>query len=239
MLDAPTADGALTLVVTPGRVELALPERSLHIADRCATLTEHGRRRAKRTAFPLEGALVVARDIPHEDLGVWVEMPDGFRRIFGAAPRSLLEGDGLPALRRLDRLAQQLRIATSELAGSSVRAIEVGRGLDKVLLLDDGGGYKLFARRLFRDRARHVLTIHRDGRIRVIDGKRSREIVVRWRFGVTVWGDNLRFSDRDGTDLAQVAVPWIAPEDRDELARRIGQLVDDPGPTENSRPIGQ
>ena len=49
---------------------------------------------------------------------------------------------------------------------------------------------------------------------------------MRSQHGVTVWGDYVRFADPDGTDLARVAIPWIAPEDRRELARRIGQLVD-------------
>jgi hypothetical protein len=60
----------------------------------------------------------------------------------------------------------------------------------------------------------------------VPDGKKRREIEVRSRFGVTVWGDYVRFADKNGTDLGRVAIPWIAPEDRRELARRIGQLVD-------------
>ncbi len=45
------------------------------------------------------------------------------------------------------------------------------------------------------------------------------------KFGVTVSGDYVRFIDEHGTDLARLAIPWIAREDREELARRIGQLV--------------
>jgi hypothetical protein len=46
------------------------------------------------------------------------------------------------------------------------------------------------------------------------------------KFGITVRGDYVRFADRHGTDLAKVSLPWLGPEDRDDVARRIGQLVD-------------
>lgn len=49
---------------------------------------------------------------------------------------------------------------------------------------------------------------------------------MRSRHGVTVVGDFVRFADEHGTDLARVSIPWLTPENRLELARRIGQLVD-------------
>ncbi|HEV7558364.1 MAG TPA: hypothetical protein VGO00_23000, partial [Kofleriaceae bacterium] len=86
--------------------------------------------------------------------------------------------------------------------------------------------YVIYARALFRDRARYAMAIHDDGRIEIADGKRTREVVVRSRFNVTVLGDYICFADEYGVDLARVSMPWIEPEDRRELARRIGQLVD-------------
>jgi hypothetical protein len=74
----------------------------------------------------------------------------------------------------------------------------------------------VFQRPLFRDTARWTLEAHRDGRVKI-----------RNRFGVTVIGDYLRFSDPTGLDLARVSIPWISRQDRDELARRIGELVHD------------
>jgi hypothetical protein len=229
-LEAPTAEGTARLVVGANQIELAVASRSLHVADQFATVVERKRRKVQRISHKLDGMLVIARDVPHEDLGVWIAFDGGMRRIFGLAPVSLLERDGLTALRRLDRMAQRLRAELAPLAGSIRRAVEIGRGLDKVLVLDDGDQFTVFARRLFRDRAQLVLTIHGDGRIAVPDRKASREVVVTSRFGVTVRGDYLRFADRHGTDLARVAIPWIGPEDRDELARRIGQLVDRSAP---------
>jgi hypothetical protein len=150
-------------------------------------------------------------------------------RIFGVQPKDLLDTGGLGALAALDRLAQGLRAAIAPLSGGIHRAVELGppaaEGLDKVLLADHGDHYSVYARQLFRERARFVMAIHRDGRIE-IPGRT--DVVVRSRFGVTVYGDYVRFADPDGTDLARVSIPWISPEDRRELARRIGQLVDTP-----------
>src|SRR5262249_2696563 len=131
------------------------------------------------------------------------------------------------ALAGLDRLAQRLRAATASLAGDVHRAVELGSaaagGLDKVLLADHGDRYTIWARQLFRDPARFVMAIHAHGRV-AIPGRQ--DVTVRSRFGVTVVGDYVRFTDPEGSDLGRVSIPWITPEDRRELARRIGQLVD-------------
>ncbi len=231
-LEAPTAEGALRVELGPRSVKLAVGQRSLQIAERFATLQDHKR----KLSLKIEARLFIARDVPREDLGVWIELLDakgpGMRRIFGVQPVSLLEETGLHALASLDRVAHRLRSSLAELALSRARsddvrrAVELGRGLDKVLLVDHGDRYVIYARRLFRDRARFTMAIHDDGRIVVPHGSTTREIVVRSRFGITVWGDCIRFADRHGTDLAKVSIPWIAPEDRLELARRISQLVD-------------
>jgi hypothetical protein len=228
----------LKVSLGPNRTDLSVALRSLHIADRVATLVEHKKQKQERRgSVKIAGNLVVARGFPREDVGLWIErMPEkkgddarpSMQRIFGVEPVSLLERDGLGALARLDTLAQQLRLHLVELAGGIRRAVEIGSGhaLDKVLLADHGDHYVFFARRLFRDRARFAMAVYADGRIVVPDGKKQREIRVTSRFGVTVRGDYVRFADRHGTDLARVSLPWLGPEDRDEVALRIGQLVD-------------
>jgi hypothetical protein len=235
VLEAPTAEGPLRLELGPRSVKLTVAQRSLHVADGSATVLEHGKKRDKRTSHRLVGPLVIARDVPRDDLGVWIEVaahkrrPRGMRRIFGVQPMSLLEKHGLAALAKLDTVVHRLRAATSELAGDIRRAVELGSaasgGLDKVLLADKGDRYVIYARRLFRDRARDVMAIHDDGRVVVPDGKHFREVVVRSRYAVTVLGDYLCFAQPRGDDV-RVSIPWIEPEDRRELARRIGQLVD-------------
>ncbi|HEY5948634.1 MAG TPA: hypothetical protein VIV40_24245 [Kofleriaceae bacterium] len=255
-LEAPTAEGILKVMLGPNRVDLAVAQRTLHIADRVATIVEHKKQKQERRgSVKIAGNLVVARGFPREDIGIWIERipvhkPDkkakrdkaeprreddtpapelpSMQRIFGVEPVSLLERDGLGALGRLDVLAQRLRAHLADLAGSILRAVEIGSGhaLDKVLLADHGDHYMFYARRLFRDRARFAMAVHDDGRIVVPDGKKQRTVVVTSRFGVTVRGDYVRFADKHGTDLAKVSLPWLGPEDRDEVARRIGQFVD-------------
>ncbi len=250
-LEAPTSDGLLKVILGPNRVDLSVANRSLHIADRLATLVEHKKQKhERRGSVKVAGNLVVARGFPREDVGLWIERDDkreparskraerrandsapeprSMQRIFGVEPVSLLERDGLGALGRLDALAQQLRMHLADLGGGIRRAVEIGSGhaLDKVLLADHGDHYVFYARRLFRDRARFAMAVHDDGRIIVPEGKKLLEVRVTSRYGITVRGDYVRFADRHGTDLAKVSLPWIGPEERDEIARRIGQLVD-------------
>ena len=233
VLEAPTAEGVLRGTLSPNRIELEVAGRTLTIEGRTATIVDP---KERRSSVRIEGALVIARDVPREDIGVWIELrgPSGsaMRRIFGVEPVSLFHTDGLVALKRLDTLAQRLRAALAEHAGEIRRAIELGRGLDKVLLADHGDRYVVYARRLFRDRARFAMAIYRDGRVVVPEGKELREFRITSKFGVTVRGDYVRFADPEGIDLGRVAIPWIAAEDRDEIARRIGQLVHATSPSD-------
>ena len=113
-LEAPTAQGTLRVEVAPKQTKLAVGDRTLLISRRFATLVEHHKKtpaRDKRTSMELTGRLVIARDVPREDLGVWLEVEPGtpragMRRIFGVEPLSLLAPQGLEALAALDRLAQ-------------------------------------------------------------------------------------------------------------------------------------
>jgi len=221
VVEAPTAVGPLRLELGPRRITLTANGRTLQIADPFITLIDQ----KKQETLRIEGRVLVARDVPHEDLGVWVELTDrnpGMRRIFGVEPVSLLEQHGLAALHKLDMLGTRLRTALADYSGDVRRASELGRGLDKVLLVDHGDHHAVYARKLFRDRARLALSIYDNGRMVIVDGP---EVVMSSKFGITVSGDYIRFIDRHGTDLAKLSIPWITREDREELAKRISQLV--------------
>jgi hypothetical protein len=221
VVEAPTAAGPLRLELGPRRITLTAGGRTLQIAAPFVTLIEA----KKQETLRIEGRILVARDVPHEDLGVWVELTDrnpGMRRIFGVEPVSLLEQHGLAALHKLDMLGTRLRTALTEYSGDVRRASELGRGLDKVLLVDHGDHHAVYARKLFRDRARLALSIYDNGRMVIVDGP---EVVMSSKFGITVSGDYIRFIDKHGTDLARLSIPWITREDREELAKRISQLV--------------
>lgn len=251
VLEAPTLEGTLGVSLGANRITLAVGPRSLYLADRVATVVEQAAKKKppKRMSLSIAG-IVFARGLPREDVGLWLEATAdretaasrngaarpaparaSMRRIFGVSPLDLFQPDGLPALAKLDGVASRLRVAVEEYAEGvgiwSARGIEIGSGhaLDKVLFADFGDHHAIYARKLFRDRARLIAAVHRDGRVVVPDGKVTHEVNVTSRFGVTVRGDYIRFADRHGTDLARISVPWIGPEDREELARRIGQLV--------------
>ncbi|HET9988125.1 MAG TPA: hypothetical protein VFQ65_06390 [Kofleriaceae bacterium] len=227
VVEAPTAGGPLRLELGPRRITLTAGGRTIQIADQFVTIVQHNPagEAKKQESLRIEGRVLVARDVPHEDLGVWIELADrnpGMRRVFGVEPVSLLEQHGLAALHKLDMLGTRLRTALAEYSGDVRRASELGRGLDKVLLVDHGDHHAVYARKLFRDRARLALSIYDNGRMVIVDGP---EVVMSSRFGITVSGDYIRFIDRHGTDLARLSIPWITREDREELARRISQLV--------------
>jgi hypothetical protein len=227
VLEAPTHGGILRLEVAPRHVALRLGALQVAITDEFVAVTEAKGKKVKRWSERLGGALVVARDVPHEDLAVWMELPGGgMKRVFGAAPRDLIDDDGLPALRALDRLAAQLRQVLSPYARGARRGFELGRGLDKVLVTDLDDRLVIHARRLFGAAARRVLEVHADGHV-VVPGRRGdRTFQVHDRYGVTVMGDLVRFMDPTGTDLGQVVLHWIEPEDRQELARRCGDMIE-------------
>lgn len=220
-LECPTDEGRLEVVLGPRDVRVTVAGRSLHVTGKAVTLTGQGR----RENLSVDGVLVCARDVPQEDFGIWIERPTGMRRIFGVAPVSLLETEGLAALAAFDRTFQRIRTALAELAGDVVKAIEIGGALGKLLVADRGERHVIYVKRLFRGGARVTLEVF-PGRVVVHDGKRIRVAKIRSRYGVIVSGDFVRFASPDGEDLARVSLPWLSIEDRDELARRIGQLVE-------------
>ncbi|MEZ4366458.1 MAG: hypothetical protein R2939_09260 [Kofleriaceae bacterium] len=228
LLEAPVAGATLRLEIGPRSVTLILPTQRLIVAEGVLTLVTRGRRRERRESIKLPGPLWVARDVPHEDLAVWIAQDPRavrVRRVMGVEPRPLIDEGGLDALRALDRLALRLRQALAAVLGPSPRAIELGRGLDKLLVVEHEDHTDCYQRPLFQGEAGRSLTVSADGRVVIHEG-RPIELVVRSRYGITVLGDYLRFSDPSGLDLGRVSIPWIDREDRLELARRLGERVE-------------
>ena len=230
-IEAPTREGTLRLDVGP-RTRLELDGKIVLIDGDFVTFEEQSKkgkqtRSAKKTSERLgKRRLLLARDIPRDDLGLWIEMEDGgMRRVFGAEPKDLIADDGLSSLPRFDALASRLKLALAGFAHGVRRAFELGRGLDKVLLADYGGRLVLYKRELFRDRARRACEVNEDGNIVVVEKDRELKAVCRNRHHVSLLGDYIRFSDPTGLDLVRVSVPWVTREDREELARRFGDLI--------------
>ncbi|MBK9032567.1 MAG: hypothetical protein IPL61_14855 [Myxococcales bacterium] len=230
-MTSPTARGVLSLEVAPRHVALSLADLQLAIADGTLILSRAVRRGVRRVVSPIRGRVVVARGLPREAVGLWHESAPGqVERVFGAEPRNLISADGLAALRQLDRLARRLGQAVADLGRGAKVALEIGppgaHGLDKVLAIDDGHRLTVYRRSLFRQRAQRVLEATSDGEIIIATPRGDLRVPCRSRFCISVFGDYLRISTAAGDDRARVALPWIAREDRDELARRIGEVVE-------------
>ena len=186
-------------------------------------------RRGARSRNPCgsTAALVVARDVPHEDLGIWIELPTAARDAADLRRRAGVAARAATASRRCSSSTgsrTRLRAALAEHAGDVRRAIEIGRGLDKVLLADHGDHHVVYARRLFRDRARLALSIYDDGRMVIVDGPESRdELEVRHHRAAAITSGS---STGTAPTSRGSRFPGSRREDREELARRIGQLVD-------------
>lgn len=232
VITSPTSAGTLSLEVAPRYVTVALGGLHLAIADGAMTITRSARRRVRRVTRPIGSRLIVARGTPSEGVGLWLEVAPGeVERVFGAEPRDLIRtSDGLASLRQLERVTRRLTSALSAFSRGVRDAIEIGpsadRGLDKVLFADHGDHITLYRRGLFRTRARRVLDAHEDGRVMIQTVSGETTVHCTSRFGCNVIGDYVRFTTDAGDDLARVSLPWVTRGDRDEIARRIGEVFE-------------
>jgi hypothetical protein len=222
---AATFAGALKLELLPGQVRVSSASTTLTVLPREVMVTNHKKPNQVLTR-PLIGQLVMARGVPRGELAVWMENRKGMIRVFDAVPRGLLEDDGLAALRSLDQLSVQLHAALQAHSKQSISAVEIGPGLDRVLLVQSHDCLQIFERPLFRKHSRLVLEAWTGGKLHIV--RKRRTIEKTWSRGITVQTDYICFFDKDGKDLARMALPWILPEDRREIARRIGLMLEEP-----------
>ncbi len=232
VMTSPTSAGVLSLEVAPRHVTIALADVQIAISESILTITRAARRGVRRVVRPIGARLIVARGMPSEGVGLWLEATSGeVERVFGAEPRDLIRSDdGLAALRQLDRLTHRLAAAVAGLSRGVRAAVEIGpaadRGLDKVLFADFGDHVTLYRRSLFRARSRKLLEAYQDGRVVIPTPSGEVRIMCQSRFGCTVIGDYVRFTTPAGDDLAHVSLPWVTRGDRDEIARRIGAVFE-------------
>jgi len=229
---APSRDG-------PVRVESGTHGVRVELGGRFRLAVSGGRavwtriRRGRRRTLSLGRArLWVVRAHPTRELALWYEAEPGrVERLGAVRPVPLFDAGALAAWRALDRAAGELARALAPWAGQVEEATELGRGGHRVLLVRFADRLVVYARPLFRERPRRTLEVCRDGTIVVPGRDEDRRARFHTRFGVSVSGDRVVFSDRDEQRVASLLLPWIAPEDRQELARRFGELVD-PAPPE-------
>lgn len=229
VMEAPTRHGLVRLQVGPSSATLEVGEHHrLSVTNHDVTIAALDRRKPKQRSFPLANArLIVARANPTEEVGLWYESRPGMvQRLFGLQPLQLLDAAAMAGWRSLDKLAKRLGTALADHQGDVVRAAEFGRGQDRVLMTDNGQRLTIYVRRLFREKPRRALEVYNDGRLLFVTRHGEREESCMSRYGVTVLGDRVRFADPHGMDVGSLWLPWLAPEDRDELARIFAEQVD-------------
>lgn len=248
ILEASTREGLASLEVAPRHVLLRVGEQlTLSVTERFASLTRTVRNKPKKRSLALQDArLLVAHAVPTDDIGIWHEARPGVvNRLFGLHKHTLESSADLAEERRqLERLLHRLSQALAHHSGGVQRAMEVGVGADRVLIMDFGDRLRFHVRRLFREYPRQAFEVRRDGVITITQapttgadgkpkepGRRRKEppsFVCTFRFGVTSTGDYLRFVDAEGTDVGRISLPWIRPEDRTHLAKIISEAIASP-----------
>jgi hypothetical protein len=225
---APTREGMARLEIGPRHTLFAVGQRNLSVSEHFVTIAKNNRTRHRPRSLRLDQAhLFVARGDPVEEVGIWYEgRPGVVTRIFGMRPPKLLDGTALAAWRALDHLLARFRAALAPHPGAAVRASELGRGADRVLVVDTGDRYVVFVRRLFRELPRRALEVHADGSVIIPHRSFEARVKCMSRYGVTVLGDRIQFADPDGVVLADIWLPWVTPEDRVALAERFGLRLD-------------
>ena len=230
ILEVSAREGQVRLELGPRHFRLDVGERlKLSVAEDFATVIKiQSRRRRKQRSLRLgQTRLLMARGVPTNDIGLWYETrPGEVQRVIGFRPPELLDDDAMRAWHVVDRMAQRLRLLLGPHGHGVQRAIEVGDGADRVLIMDLGDSLEFYVRRLFRERARRAMTVYRDGTVVLVVKGAERRVLCHSRYGVTVIGDYIRFADPSGDDLGALPIPWVTREDRLFVMHLIGQLID-------------
>ncbi len=229
---APSRDGPVRVEAGADGVRVDLGRRYRLAVSGGRAVWKRTRGSRRRTLSLGRARLWMARAHPTRELALWYEVDPGrVERLGGVRPVPLFDAGALAAWRALDRAAAELARALAPWSGDVEEATELGRGGHRVLVVRFADRLVVYARPLFRERPRRALEVCRDGTIVVPARDRDRRAHFESRFGVSVSGDRVIFSDRDDHRVASLLLPWIAPEDRQELARRCADLVD-PAPPE-------
>jgi hypothetical protein len=240
-----TRDGEARLIDAPGSIVVESPclER-LAVARRFVVVERFHPRRPerppKRLSLPLAGRfLVAARSHPTRDLGVWIEERTGVaRRIFGLRQVDLSSDDPMAAWQQLDELTSALERALRSRGIDAPRAVEVGRGGHRVLMIDRGDRMTVYARPIFRERPRLIAELTAAGGVTIGRGRRRASgKTFPSRFAIVASGDWILVASAGGGPDLAIFLPWISEVDRGEIARRFGELVERPATAERAAPL--
>jgi hypothetical protein len=227
--------GTLTVRTAAAGLEIVTSPDGLAITGRLSitrdTATFQTRRGREQQA--IRGCrIVVARNALHRDVAIWMEWrldragSSCMRRIFGIAP------DPAVPCHQLDAAFRQIRDALRLHGGGWLRATELGRGDEHpMLLVERHDRHEVYASRLFREHAQLVMTIV-PGEDCVVHHPATEGLHLGSQVAIRVRGQEVRFvgDGGRGADMAGIPLPWLAPEERRQFARRLARALDGSGP---------
>ncbi len=224
--------GPVTLHVDPKSIRLNVGAQEWTFANDHLIIVTKGKRRSKKRSIHIaDSNLYVAQAWPTHDVGLWIERRPGvMQRVLGLPPLSGISENVMEAWRDLERLSTRMKDALAQYTQGR-DASELGVGQNRVLVLQGASKLVVYARAVFRERARRVVEVRCDGTV-VMPGRKKSEHVISMERGAEVMpsGDRINFCHADGEHAASLFLPWISAADRAELARRFQRalLVDSP-----------
>ena len=238
-LEAETQIGVVRLVVAPQHTRLEVGSQIWTVANDHLTIITPTKRRPKKKSLLLRGArLYVARGWPTNETGLWLEQRTGVvRRLLGLPPLAGISQETMSTWHDLERLTSRLAEALAPYSANT-SSFELGSGQHRVFVLKDSDGLSVFARPVFREKPRRVISVELDGTLLVPRRHRSdREISMEEGVEVIASGDRILFCHPDGEQVHGIFLPWIGAADRKELTRRLQALVG--SRSEGERVIGK
>jgi len=224
--EAETDLGPVTLSLSPQSTQLVLGEQVWTVADNLLVVVTQGKRRAKKRSIPLGATRVyAARAWPTNEVSLWMERKTGVvQRILGLPPKVGMSEEVMQTWRDLEKLALLLQEALVDY-GAGGQAVEFGKGQNRVLVLRFPTKMMVYARPVFREKARCILTLQTDGSLATPGRRNDRVVSVNARDKVIASGDRINFCHADGENVAGVFLPWVDAADRAELARHFQDLL--------------
>ena len=220
-------------------VEMAMDALRCPPGDaKISTLSGGEKRRVALCRLLLERPDMLLLDEPTNETGLWLEQRTGVvRRLLGLPPLAGISQETMSTWHDLERLTSRLAEALAPYSANT-SSFELGSGQHRVFVLKDSDGLSVFARPVFREKPRRVISVELDGTLLVPRRHRSdREISMEEGVEVIASGDRILFCHPDGEQVHGIFLPWIGAADRKELTRRLQALVG--SRSEGERVIGK
>ena len=187
---------------------------------------------------------MVARGFQSEEVALWHSTDEGatYQRLFGLTPPALLDAEALRGWQAMEKLGKRLFEAMlsfthkrTETGARPTHATEYGGGRDHALVVDFSDRAVVYARptlatifpSFFKSGPTRCFEVFSEGKVMSCKGDEDQDTTqCNSRYSVTISGDRIRFAQPNGEEGEMLVLPWVSPEDRAELRKRFGAMVD-------------